>query len=165
MKRISNLKKGFTLIELSIYMGITLVIILVLTELLAAIFSTQLTTQSTAGVSQDGRHIYTRLTYDINRAENVVVPAALGEQSSSLTLTADGITYTYALSGGNLNITDPSGTNILNGPDTSISNLTFKRIGNPSGKHTFQIKYVITSRVVDKGEAESKSFQTTAGMR
>jgi hypothetical protein len=158
-------RSGFTLIELSIYMGITMVIILILAELLSAIFSTQLTSQATSYTVQDGRYVYTRLIYDINRAQSVSVPANLGDSTNSLTLNIGGSEYSYSLSGGNLVITDTQGVHLLNSTDTTISNLTFMRIGNTDGKHTFKINYTVTSKIVDKGPAETKVFQTTAGLR
>lgn len=158
-------KKGFTLVELAIYMGISMVILLTLTELLVAILNTKLTTQSTTGIAQDGRYIYTRFIYDINRADSVSTPANLGDTSSSLVLTIGGITYTYSIQNGNLVFTDPQGINALNGNDTQISDVTFQRIGNGNGKDTFKINYVITSKVVNKGAADTQSFQTTAGLR
>lgn len=163
--QISNSKKGFTLVELAIYMGISMVILLTLTELLAAIINTKLTTQATTGIGQDGRYIYTRFIYDINRADSVSVPAILGDTSSSLVFIVNGTEYSYGIQNGNLVLSDPQDPERLNGVDTQISNLAFKRIGNINGKHTFRISYVITSKVVDKGAAKAESFQTTAGLR
>lgn len=165
IKKIYNSKSGFTLVELAIYMGISMVILLTLTELLVAIVNTKLTTQATTGIGQDGRYIYTRFIYDVNRADSVSTPASLGDTSNSLVLTINGTQYSYGILNGNLILTDPQGSDRLNGIDTQISNLTFKRIGNINGKHTFRISYVITSRVVDKGAANTESFQTTAGLR
>lgn len=163
--KIFNSKKGFTLVELAIYMGISMVILLILTELLTAIFNTKLLTKSTTGVARDGRYIYTRLTYDVNRAQSVTLPANLGEISTSLVLSIDGAQYIYSVQNGNLVLTAPQGSDSLNGYDTTVSNLTFQRIGNPNGKHTFRINYVITSKVTTNGPPETQSFQTTAGLR
>lgn len=158
-------KRGFTLVELAIYFGITMTILLVLTELLSAIFNTQLSTKATTSVAQDGRYIYTRLTYDINRAQTVSTPLNLGDSSQTLQVTINGIGYTYSLSNGDLIITDQQGTYVLNSADTTISNLSFKRIGNVNGKHTFRMNYTVTSKIIDEATPETKVFQTTAGLR
>lgn len=169
--KISNLKfkilprNGFSLIELIIYMGILLVMIYVLTDILYSTLNSQLETQSSSGIAQDGRYLYSRLTYDINRAQAVSAPQNLGDTSNTLQVTIGGLTYTYALVGGNLTITDNTGTYVLNGPDTSISGLTFKRIGNTGGKDTFQINYSVTSNIIVNGKNETEAFQTTAGLR
>lgn len=166
MKNIKKLKKGFTLVELIIYSSILSVFILILTDILVSVVGTQLSTQSTSSVAQDGRYIYTRLTYDINRAQSVSVPLNLGNTSNSFVLNISGTTYTYALNGGNLQITDPTGTYSLNSSDTKLSNLQFKRIGNVNGKHTFQFTFTVAGRILlPGGRIDSEAFQTTAGLR
>lgn len=160
-----NNRLGFTLIELVIYLGITMTLLLLLMELLAAIFSAQLTSNATSAVASDGRYIYTRLIYDINRAESVSIPANLGDTSQTLEATVNGNQIVYSIINGNLTITDQQDTNTLNSIDTNISNVSFKRVGNANGKHTFQIKYTISSNIQDNGTQEVKSFQTTAGLR
>lgn len=158
-------RQGFTLIELVIYMGIISMLLVVFMDILSASFSTQLSSQSTSEVVQDGRFIYTKLIYDINRASSVSIPASLGDTSSTLTAIINGTTHAYALSSGNLQITDPSGYYALNSSDTTVSNLQFQRIGNVNGKHTFRINYVITGKINLSGRYDTKNFQTTAGLR
>ena len=156
---------GFTLIELVIYMGIVGVFMLILTDILVAILNTRVSSQSTSEVAQDGRYIYTRLIYDINRATSVSLPLNLGDSSSSLVASVSGITNTYAVSNGNLILSNSSGSAQLNSTDTSISGLTFKRIGNIGGKSTFQINFTVTSRFITNNSTDSAVFQTTAGLR
>ena len=164
LKKIRNIK-GFTLVELIIYMGIMMVLIMILTDILVAVLATQLSSQSTSQVSQDGRYIYTRLIYDVNRAQSVLLPLNLGETSNSLQATINGTVYTYSLSGGNLVVTDPNGTDQLNSIDSSVSGLQFKRIGNQNGKNTFQINFTVISKIQTKGVTDQEIFQTTAGLR
>ncbi len=163
----NHLKKGFTLIEIAIYMAILSIFILVLTDILVAIFNTQLSTQSTSSVAQDGRYIYSRLIYDINRADFVTLPASLGDVTNSLQASISGtlITYSLASPSGNLQINDGAGTYDLNSPDDKISSIQFKRIGNVGGKNTFQINFTVTSRIKLNGKYDSEDFQTTAGLR
>ena len=166
MKNIKKLKKGFTLVELIIYFSILSVFILILTDILVSVIDAQLSTQSTSAVAQDGRYIYARITYDINRAQSVSVPANLGDTSNSLVLNISGTTYTYTLNGESLQITDPTGTYSLTGSDTKLSNLQFKRIGNVNGKHTFQFTFTVTGTIpLPGGRIDSEAFQTTAGLR
>lgn len=158
-------KLGFTLVELILYMGILSVLVLVLTDILVAIFNAQLSSQSTTSVSADGRYIYSRITYDINRAQGVALPTNLGDSSATLVATISGSTYTYGLSSGNLQVNDGTGSYVLNGPDTTVSNLQFTRIGNINGKHTFRLNYTITGKIPLNGRIDSEVFQTTAGLR
>ncbi len=157
--------KGFTLIELIIYMGLVSILIVVFMDILSASFNSQLSSQSTSEVVQDGRYIYARLTYDLNRADSVSIPANLGDSSSTLTVTINGNNLTYGINGGNFEITTTSGLYVLNSVDTSVSNLQFQRIGNTNGKHTVRIAYTITGKINLSGRYDMKSFQTTAGLR
>lgn len=165
--RIQNSKKrgGFTLVELLIYMGILSILMYVLSDILFSIINVQLSTQSNSLVTQDGRYIYTRLTYDINRAQSVSQPANLGDSATSIQLVVNATNYSYSLNSGALQISDGSGTYVLNSPDTTISNLRFDRIGNVNGKHTFQINFTITSKAQVNSRYDSQVFQTTAGLR
>src|SRR3989344_6815298 len=95
-------QKGFTLVELLIYMGLFSMLIVVITDILVTTISVQLATESTVSVDSDGRFIYSRFIYDVNRAQTVTEPADLGDTSNNLDFTADGNNFTYGLSGDNL---------------------------------------------------------------
>ncbi|MGE5041957.1 MAG: PilW family protein [Candidatus Levyibacteriota bacterium] len=156
---------GFTLVELVVYMGIVSVFMLVLTDILVAVLDTRTASESTSQVTQDGRYIYTRLIYDINHAESVSTPLNLGDTSNSLVATINGTVYTYSLQNGNLMLSAPGSSDQLNGNDTSVSGLSFKRIGNAGGKNTFQILFTVASRIIRHGPVDREVFQTTAGLR
>ncbi len=156
-------RKGFTLVELIIYMGLMAFIFLLLTDILVAVFNVQLSTQSTSQVSQDGRYIYNRLIYDINHASTVSAPLNLGSSSATLSLIQGGASYVYALNNGNLQITTGSTSSQLNSVDTQVSGLQFRRIGNVNGKPTFRINFTVEDKI--GGASDSAVFQTTAGLR
>ena len=156
---------GFTLIELLIYMGILSIFIVVLTSIFTSVLDTQISSQTTSSVAQDGRYIYTRLIYDINRAQEIILPTTLGETTTSLQASISGQLYTYALSSGNLTVANGITNVSLNSSETTVSNLSFKRIGNAAGKHTFQILFTVTNKRSLHGVTDSEVFQTTAGLR
>jgi len=158
---------GFTLIELLIYMGIISILITALTQVFGSILDAQLESEATSSVQQDGRFILSRFSYDIRRADDIVVPAALGDQTTSLQLTIGGVSYTYALNSGDLELTEATVTNKINGSDTTISNLSFTRIGNSGAgaKNTVQIEYTVTTKIIRPKGLETKDFQTTIGVR
>jgi len=162
---IINTSSGFTLVELLLYMGLLSIILVVFTNIFTAIIDMQLGAQSTSNVSQDGRYTYSRLIYDINTADTVLEPASLGSTSAILRLTKNSQEYSYSLVSDNLVMTDATSAAALNGFNTKLSNLSFQRIGNVNGKHTFRINFTITSRSQLDGTPETKIFQTTAGLR
>ncbi len=162
---IINHQSGFTLIELAIYMGILSILLFVLTNFFITALDTQLESQATSSVDQDSKFILNRLSYDITNADNVTIPLNPGDQTNSLQLVKNGITYTYSLNGTSLTITDNVGTDVLNSIGTTISNLSFQKIGYAGEKPTVQIKFTINSVAVKKGGNDSESFQTTMGLR
>lgn len=156
---------GFTVVELILYMAIMGIFLTVLTEIFTSISGVRTESEISSSVAQDNTFILARLMYDIQRADNAATPASAGQQSSSLQLTIGGATNTYSIVGGNLKLTNASGSNNLNGFNTSISNLNFTRLGNGSDTDTIKISYTITSRQSDKNGVESKTVQTTVGLR
>lgn len=157
--------EGFTLIELILYMGLLSILLLVLTQIFTTVLEGQIQAEATSAVASDGRFIYTRFIHDVHNANSVNTPLGLGDMADTLSFTRNSISYNYSLVNGNLILTDPSGTSQLNGINTEVSNLQFKRIGNINGKHTFQILFTISSKGGVRGNKEIKIFQTTAGLR
>jgi len=160
-----NKIKGFTLVELLLYMGLFSLLTVVLTDILVTTVNIQLTSSSSNNIVQDGRYIYSRFIYDINQAQSVILPQNLGDGSNSLEFTKNGNSYSYTLEMGNIILTDHTGSYQLNGYDTSISDLSFRRIGNINGKHTFRINFTISGKTTVNGNTEIRHFQTTAGLR
>src|SRR5688572_12402979 len=111
---------GFTLVELLITMGLLSIFMLVITDIFAAVVDVRTESEATSAVSEDSRFLLARLSYDVQRASAVTTPAALGGASGTLGLTIGGVAHTYAVSGGNLQLTNPSADN-LNSSETVIS--------------------------------------------
>src|SRR5260221_10945575 len=80
-----HFQRGFTLMELLLYMGIFSVLLVVLMQLFTSILSLHAESQATSSVDQDGNFALMRLAYDIHRSSSIVTPA-LGASSRTLTL-------------------------------------------------------------------------------
>lgn len=162
----TNLNRGFTLIELLIYSGMLSILLGVFTTLFGAIIDAQLDSNATASVQQDGQYILAKLSNDISSAQSVSLPTALGDQTSSLTLSKNSTTYTYSLNGnGNLIITTGLVPNMLNGFNTAISNLQFTRRGNTGGKNSISFTYTVTGRTIRNAGPETAVYSSTASLR
>jgi len=165
-----NLKKqrGFTLIELTIFMGIFSILILALFQLLISVFDVQLEAQSTASVTQDGRYILNRFTYDVTSSTTITNPN-LGPSGQSLVMSDGTTTYTYSLSNGNLMLTNSvlGTTDQLNSTNTTVASLSFLRLSDTSGKNinTITLNLTLNSKVVRRNGVNTESFKTTAGIR
>lgn len=159
-------QQGFTIIELLMYMGIFSILLLALFQIFTSVFDIQAETQATSSVEQDGKYILTRIIYDIQRASAITTPSAIGAQGSSLQLTIGTATYTYALLNGTLVLTSDVDTNAqMNSYDTTISSLSFTKLGNTNGKNVVTVSYVITSNTKRSSGSEVRSYKTTIGIR
>ncbi len=158
-------KSGFTLIELLLFMGIFSMLLVMITQIFVSTLDAQKDSESLSAVYQDGTYILSRITYDVSRSSAIAIPASLGQQTNSLQLTINSQTYTYSLNNNNLVITDDAGTDVLNGYDTTVSNLSFTRLGNTDGKNSIRLAFTATSKIQRPQGPEQLNFQTTVGTR
>lgn len=166
--KILKSNKGFTLVEILLYIGIFSILIVVLFQLLSSIFDVQLESQSTSSVVRDGRFILNRFSYDIGQAKTIISPISLGSQSASLQFSIGSTTYTYLLVNENLTLANSSlgTTDELNSINTAVSNLNFLRLSDTNGDNdTVTISFILTSKIIKRGEASLQSFTTTMGTR
>ena len=169
-------KKGFTLIELILYMGIFSSLLMVLVQLFGSIVTVNLESEATSAVSQDGRYMLNEMTYTLRQAKTYTLPdVGTANAGSQLQFTtAGGTTYTYALSTApagqqNLLISDGSTTQQLNSYGTKVSNVNFIRLestpstGTPKG--TITVSFTLTSTTRESKGSQQQTFQTTIGGR
>jgi hypothetical protein len=160
------IQSGFTQMELILSLGILMILISVLTTLFGQILDVQLESKSTSSVDQNGRFIMARLTRDMLSAQSVSTPATPGAQTNTLQIKVNSIDYIYSVSNsGNLVLTNNNGTDVLNSESSSISGMTFKRIGTGTNSDTIQVGYTVTTRVNRVQGLEQKTFQTTLGLQ
>ena len=164
-KKNSKTQNGFTLVELTLFMGLFSILLVVLMQIFTAIMEKQAEVESYSAVESDRLFFISRLNYDIQRATAITVPASPGSQGTTLTLTIAGQAHTYTLNNGNLTLTTPSGTNNLNNYGTRITALNFRRLGVTNGKNNIKITMTIQSRIIRPQGNESKSIDTTIGTR
>lgn len=157
-----SLIKGYTLVELLLYMGLLAILLLVLLQIFTELINVQLDSQDTSVVEQDSKVILLRLLYDINRADSITTPGSLGMTSDTLQLTIGSIQYVYQLQNGGIYLVATNSSQ-LNGIDTVITNLSFTRIGNDIGKHQIKTSYTVTSKQSKK--TDTKVVNTTIGLR
>lgn len=157
-------KKGFTMVELLIFMGIFTLIIVVLTDLVIAGLEVKLDSEANNSVETDGRFILKRLSYDLRRSTQVVTPVAFGSQGGSLTLTIDGANKTYSLIDGDLYLNQGDGEQRINSSDTTVSTISFSKIGQGEDLAVL-IQLNLISKITKHTGSESRSFQSTIGIR
>ena len=165
IKRKKN-NSGFTLIEFLIYIGLFSILLFVILQMFAAIFDVQLESEATSAVSDDGKYLLQRFTYDVNNATSISEPNFYGTPSGTLVLVINGENVIYSSGSGNLIIENETAGTLdqLNSFGSNISNLSFIRLDG-SGKDNVQINFTLTSETIKQGGAVVKTFQTTAGLR
>ncbi len=162
-------EKGFSLLELLLYIGIFSMLLVTLFQLLTSIFDVQLESTGSSSVDQDGLFIMNRLTYDIQQATSIATPSAAGLTTSAFGFVAGGSTYKYSTSSGNLILANlTAGTaDQLNSVNTTVSNPSFTLLTDTQGKNfeTLTISFKVTATAVDRNSSKSKTFKTTIGVR
>ncbi len=158
-------QKGFTLVEMLIYIGLLSLLLVVMVDLFASSLDVQLESQATAGVDMDAKFILSRLTSDIRKADTIVTPTLESTPSGTLTVTRGGITQTYATQSGVLVYTASGNTSSLNSFETTIKNISFRQVGNNGGKTAIQISATVQSKTTRTSGKEERKIETTIGLR
>ena len=164
MKHI-NYHRGFTLVELILYGAILMSFLVVLTSLFSSLIQMQLSSESHSSLALDSRYLFSRLSYDIGRASGISFPISTASSSSVLQLTIDGSIHTYARSGNDLFVTNPLGSIQLNSFDTSVTDISFLRLGNSQGVQSLKINFTLSSLITREQGTENRSFETTFALR
>ncbi|MBC7581921.1 hypothetical protein H7097_03585 [Aeromicrobium sp.] len=156
--------KGVTFVEILLVMGLLSIFLVVMTTIFTSALDVQTQSETYSATLSDGRFIMARLNYDISRATAVTTPAALGAAGTSLVLTINATPYTFAVVGSNLQLTDPTGSANLTG-GTSISSVSFQRLGNVGGKDTVRYTFILSSLARNEGVSNTQTFTSTAELR
>lgn len=158
-------KKATTIVELTLYMGLLSIFLVILFDLFSQIISTQTRSVAVSLVQTNGNFLLSKLTHDINQASAISNPLSLGSSATTMTLTIGSTNASYAVSNGRLVMTDSSGTFNLNDVDTTLSDFVVTRIGNSGGKAGLKIVFTLTSNVADNSSIKTKTYQTFASLR
>jgi len=161
------MKRGFTIVELLIYMGLLSILLVVLVQIFASVLDIQTESQAVSSVNQDGRVINSRIQYDLIRGKTISTPTGAGQTGSILTMTdVDGKILTYSLVGTNLDLNYDGISGQVNNFDTQVSGLTFTRLGNGLGKEdTITVAYTLTSLARQHTGYETRNYEFTVGLR
>lgn len=158
-------RKGFTIVELLLYMGLLAFVLLILTQMLISVLNVRLESSASSGIQIEGNYLLSKFYYDINQATSIDLPATPGAQTTNLMIIKDGISNSYSESSGKLILTNNFGTNELNSFHSNISNLSFLRLGKVGGKNTVTVSFTLTSTTQRETGPEIRNFQTSVGLR
>lgn len=162
--------KGFTLIELILYIGIAAVLLAVISLFLSTVIKSRLKQQSMTEVEAQGLQIMEQITHALRNAEEISNPSP-GNSGDTLALSnSDGsqILTIFDLNGTQLQVTELSGGAIpLNNNRIGVSNLNFSNLSRSDTPGLIQTQFTL-SHTNNSGRNEytyAKTFQTSTSLR
>lgn len=167
MKKIlSRPPRGFTIVELLLYLGILSIFLGVLTQILHSSLDVQLESAGASSADLVSAFLISRFNYDIHRATSITTPAAAGQSDSILVLTIGGVSYTYQVSNSRLTLINNLGVDFLSDSTISVSDFLVTRLGAGSPTETVRVSYTLTSTTATtSGQPQSRSVLFTVGTR
>lgn len=161
-KYIMEKNKGFTLIELMLYVSLAAIILLLISLFLTTVLQARIKNQTVYEVEQQGSQILENVSGVIRNAKNINLPTA-GNSSPIISLaTVDGLKdpTIFSLSGNTLTIKEGIGSVInLSSNRVSIDSLTFtniSRTGTPGS-----IRVILTLSHVNAANRNEYEFNQT----
>ncbi len=162
--------KGYTLIELLLYVGISAGVLLVSTFFLQALLESRIKNQTIDEVEQQGLQVIHLITQTIRNAENITAPTT-GNSSSSLTLDVSDIVddpTIFDMASSTIQITEGSGSAIsLTNSRVTASSLLFENLSRSDTPGSIRVSFILTHvNVSGRQEYEfSKTFYASASVR
>jgi Tfp pilus assembly protein PilW len=171
MKLFCKNQKGFSLVEMLLYVSISSVILLSLSLLLTSLFSSRVKSQSIADVDQQGMQVLQLITQTVRNAKSVDFPS-IGATSTSLSVTMPDPMLSptvFDLTNGTVRITEGSNQSIkLTNSHVTVTSLLFQNISSASStdrivRTSFTVSY---NNVSGRNERSFvKSFTGSATLR
>ncbi len=158
-------QRGDTLVEMLIYMGLFAGFLALLSGLFVSTLDIQQQSLDSAEIEQDSQYLFSRIQYDVSRANAITTPASEGATSSALVLTTPSGKITYAKVNNQLQITDPSGSSILTSPDIALTTVSFQRLGSSAQSDSLKIQFHLQSINLQNSVPENRDINMTLGIR
>lgn len=163
--------KGFTLIELMLYVSVASILLLAASVLLSVMLAARIKGAVIAEVEQEGTYVAQIIAQTARNSTSITSPSA-GATGSSLTLvvpTGALSPTVFDLSAGALRITEgaTAAVPLTNVSRVTVSGLTVQNLSRSGTKGTVTAQYTVTS-VNPSGRNEydySKTFYVTATLR
>lgn len=128
--KLSN-QKGFTLLELILYVGILVIVMVVVINIFTSLSKGNGNVEARTEVDSNLRYALEKINQDVRVATSVTTPATAGSTSATLVMTVGGATITYDVSGGQLRRQVNAGTPVAITPTTvTVATPTFTRLHN-----------------------------------
>lgn len=156
---------GFSLVELLLYMGLSMILLVIISGLFISVLNIRNESTKTSSLEREGRYVLARLSYDIYSAQDIIEPALIGETSTTLQLIKNSELFTYRIIDDKLYLIDASGSHLLSGEGVNVTSFNITRLGNDGGKNAVEILLTTQSQNVSEGKTESRDYQAVLAIR
>lgn len=151
--------KGFSLIELVVYMGILVLVSAGSVTLLLSLQGQVYRYQANQALTRNAASVLERVMFDI-RAADTISGGTFGSNPGALTLLNGATSTAYTVSGGNLNISVNGGAAVsLVGSQVSVASVVFDQFDNGISK---AVRLSFTLQATVRGVTVSETFTDTA---
>ena len=127
----SELRKGFTLIEVLIYIALLAVMLLGMVQLTASVLDLRGRVQNAKVLEENLRHALTRITAQVRHADDITLPLAGAADTLALTMLDPALDpTTFTVDGGAITIRQGATAPAipLTSSEIEVTSLTFSRI-------------------------------------
>jgi type II secretory pathway pseudopilin PulG len=156
---------GFSLVELLLYMGLSLILLAIISGLFISMLQTRSESMKTSSLEREGRYILARLSYDIYSAQDIIEPALVGETSTTLQLMKNSELFTYRIINDRLYLINTAGSHLLSGETVKAISFNVTKLGNDGGKNAVEISLTTENQNISEGKIENRTYQTVLAIR
>ncbi|MCA9370033.1 MAG: prepilin-type N-terminal cleavage/methylation domain-containing protein [Pseudomonadales bacterium] len=160
-----RINKGFTLVELLIYMGLSMLFLVVTSALLVTALEHKLAAESFNSLEQESQFIALRLAYDIEESTSITTPSALGVPDTNMVLVTDGVPSSVSSIDGVLVFQRLGQAYPLHSSDVVTDSFQIVRLGYPGGNNTLTIDLSLRSAIQENAGQRTKHVHFTVGER
>lgn len=154
-----NKNKGFTLIELILYIGLTGLVLTSITGYFMNLLKTYTLTRNLISIANDQAIVFEKINTDIRYAENVDDATCIfDDDNGKLVVIKDGNSYEYYLESGAVVKSVNSGSAVpITSNDVSIVKLRFEKIDTVHGKEGVNMTILTEALSASVGKIERES--------
>jgi Tfp pilus assembly protein PilW len=163
--------RGFTLIEMVIYIGIAIVMLLLITTLYLALVHARQKQQAIADVEGQGLAAMSLITQDIRNAQSITTPIFGGTSTTTVkfaTYATSTNPTSFSVASSTLLITEGTTSPVaLTNSQVFVSNISFRNLAYSGTYGSIQVQFTLTHATSTPGYSTSymKTFDGSATVR
>lgn len=158
-------QQGFTLVELLLYMGLSVILLVIVSGVFISILSVRNESVKNSSIEREGRYILNRLSRDVYISQDILEPVDIGESSDTLQLLIDSELITYRIVNERLYLIDDTNSYLMSGESVKVIDFNVEKLGNNGGKSVVEITLTAESENVSDGIIQTRDYKTILSVR